>query len=124
MTENAEKVIAYINKNKLARKDRKRNVVDTRTILVKWLRNERFTLQQIGRILKRNHATVLHMERNYDILIVTKEFQYLEARLKKDLDIFDYQEIKESEELKKRILGIRDYWQMVELQNELKANLR
>jgi len=124
MTENAEKVIAYINKNKLARKDRKRNVVDTRTILVKWLRNERFTLQQIGRILKRNHATVLHMERNYDILIVTKEFQYLEARLKKDLDIFDYQEIKESEELKKRILGIRDYWQMVKLQNELKANLR
>lgn len=123
MTEE-EKVIAYINKNKLARKDRKKTVVDTRTILVKWLRNERFTLQQIGKILKRNHATVLNMERNYDILIVTKEFQYLEARLKKDLDIFDYEEVKESEELKERILGIRDYWQMVKLQNELKANLR
>lgn len=124
MTENAEKIIAYINENKLTRRDRKRTVVDTRTILVKWLRNERFTLQQIGRILKRNHATVLHLERNYDILIVTNEFKCLESNLKKELDIFDYEEIKKSEELKERILGIRDYWEMVKLQNELKLNAR
>ena len=124
MTENAEKIVAYIKENKLMRRDRKRNVVDTRTILVKWLRKEGLTLQKIGSILKRNHATVLNMERNYDILIVIKEFQYLEARLRKDLELFDYEEVKESEELKERILGIRDYWQMVKLQNELKANLR
>ena len=124
MTENAEKIVAYIKENKLMRQDRKRNVVDTRTILVKWLRKEGLTLQKIGSILKRNHATVLNMERNYDILIVIKEFQYLEARLRKDLEFFDYEEVKESEELKERILGIRDYWQMVKLQNEIKANLR
>ena len=124
MTENAEKIVAYIKENKLMRQDRKRNVVDTRTILVKWLRKEGLTLQKIGSILKRNHATVLNMERNYDILIVIKEFQYLEARLRKDVELFDYEEVKESEELKERILGIRDYWQMVKLQNELKANLR
>lgn len=124
MTETAEKVIAYIKANNLQRQCRKRNVVDTRCILAKLLRNERLTLEHIGRILKRNHATVLNMERNYDMLISTKEFQDLEANLKKELNIFDYEEVKKSEELKEKILGIRDYWQMVKLQNELKSNAR
>ena len=124
MTETAEKIVTYINANNLQRQDRKRNVVDTRCILVKWLRDERLTLAHIGRILKRNHATVLNMERNYDILIQTDSFKKLEKVLKKELDILDVEEIKESEAIKERVLSIRNYWEMVKLQNELKLNAR
>lgn len=124
MTETAEKIVSYIKANNLQRQDRKRNVVDTRSILVKWLRNERLTLEHIGRILKRNHATVLNMERNYDILIQTDSFKQLETVLKKELDILDVEEIKESEAIKERVLSIRNYWEMVKLQNELKLNAR
>ncbi len=55
-----EEIIKYIEDNKLNSKDRYRHIVYKRFYLSNLLRNNGLTLQEIGKIFKKDHATIMY----------------------------------------------------------------
>lgn len=55
-----EEIIQYIEENKLNSKDRYRHIVYKRFYLSNLLRNNGLTLQEIGKIFKKDHATIMY----------------------------------------------------------------
>lgn len=55
-----EEIIQYIEENNLKRKDRYRHIVYKRYYLSHLLRNNGLTLQEIGKIFNKDHATIIY----------------------------------------------------------------
>jgi len=84
-----DKILEFIEKDGLTKNKRDRHLVDKRSFMYNALRNEGYTLQKIGEIFGKNHATILngikkhklftkHNDYNYDKN--TKEYrEYLEV---------------------------------------------
>jgi hypothetical protein len=68
----------------------------------------------IGRLMNRNHATIINMVKNYALLEPYKDFRkYRERYLNEIL----------GDSLEEKVLLCNDYWQMKQLQEELKKEL-
>ena len=55
-----EEIIQYIEENNLKRKDRYRHIVYKRYYLSNLLRNNGLTLDEIGKIFNKDHATIMY----------------------------------------------------------------
>lgn len=66
-------------------KDGRRNIVYLRFIFTHWYRLQGFTLQQIADKLNKDHSTVVHYQKNFDINYeYTKDFRKLADKVLKE----------------------------------------
>lgn len=80
-------VTELINELDLKSKSRKRELVYTRNILYKHLRNKGISLQAIGKMFNRDHATVLFGLNQYDRLINYDDFKELQESVCNRLEL-------------------------------------
>ncbi len=74
MENKTTKVKDYITAQGLDGSSRRRELVDKRTYLVKYLRDQGETLKSIGELFNRNHATVIHALKKYEDVSTLKCF--------------------------------------------------
>lgn len=87
-TEELDKVKDYIQKNGLDKKNRKRELVDKRAYLYKYLTlNTGFSLTSIGEMFNKNHATVIHGLKNFELMKGTKGYMANVFMMVKDFPI-------------------------------------
>jgi len=115
-----DKVIEIIDRDRLATKDRHRFLVHKRAFLFAVLRNNGFSLQNIGTLFNRNHSTVINGLNGYQYWTDTKDeifyddvseymdiFGYEKIDIKKDYNLFEdvkkCRHLKELETIKRRI---------------------
>lgn len=65
---NENKLIEFIKVNELDAKNRSRQRVYQRSILYRFLRDRGYTLEMIGHLFSRDHATVLHGLKMADVV--------------------------------------------------------
>lgn len=83
----------YARKNDLSGTGRQRQKVYERVILSNILRQEcNATLFEIGRVFKRDHATIIHYLKTYQMLSVYSDFRQLEERIRELLDFVGLEE--------------------------------
>ena len=105
-----QKAQRYIYQNKLNTANRRRSLNYKRIVIAKILRDRGLTFFEIGTMMNKHHATVVHMIKNYHLFIQYKDFQEVNDTIRKSL---------EGKTLKDKVLECEDYWQMVKLQKEL-----
>ena len=119
-----DKAKEYIEELNLTTRSRQKYFTERRQIVCHVLREERLTLSEIGKIIKRDHATVLWNLRQYDNNIKYPDYQalkdcvYLEGSLHKE------KQPDKIRTLTEKVLLCENYWQMVKLQNELKEEIK
>lgn len=74
-----------IGKYNLRGENRLRSIVDMRSYIYYILYNKGFSKTDIGKIFKKDHATVIHGLKHYDALYKTKEFKNNIHLLKEDV---------------------------------------
>lgn len=109
-----DRIIQYIETRGLDKGNRRREVNYKRIILSKILREEGYTLQQIGRMFSRNHATIINMLKNYEVLKLYSDFREAEDEMKEELKI---------ETLEEKILKINNMADLHWLQEDIKKSL-
>jgi len=114
-TQVKEKARIILIKHDLTGKDRVRIKNYKRICIAQFLRDNGVTFQEIADMMNRNHATVVHMIKNYNLFISYQDFKTV-AR-----DMFS--ELIDRETLEERVLRCQDYWEMVKLQKELKEEI-
>jgi hypothetical protein len=82
-----ENVNEVIERYQLATPNRARVLVYIRSIMYTQLRNDKWTLAQIGKLFNKNHATILHGLRCYTLNIKYKDFQELNTRIEQELNL-------------------------------------
>ena len=108
-----QKLKLQISKDGLREHNRSRDYNYKRIIIASQL-FPMLSYTDIGRLMNRNHATVINMVRNYNYLVKYKDFRlYRDEYLNEIL----------GDSLEERILLCTDYWQMKQLQEELKQEL-
>lgn len=76
-----------VSTNEVVSGNRKQELCDARKIICYMLRNQGLTLEEIGKILKRDHSTVGYNIKEYDTMISTnRNFQYKAIEIKQLLD--------------------------------------
>lgn len=74
MNEVYNKAIKLIERDKLYKKNRKRELINKRIFIFSMLRNEGMTFQQIADLFNLNHATVIHGINRFKDLKSTRDF--------------------------------------------------
>jgi hypothetical protein len=82
-----ENVKEVIERYKLATPNRARPLIYMRAILYTKLRDNKWTLQQIGKLFNKDHATVLHGLKCYQSNIKYKDFQEINTRIEQELNL-------------------------------------
>jgi len=82
-----ENVKEVIERYQLDKKNRKREVIYIRSILYTHLRNEKWTLAQIGKLFNKDHATILHGLRCYQENIKYQDFKDINNRIEQELNL-------------------------------------
>jgi hypothetical protein len=82
-----EKIIEYIKENNLDMKTRNREYVYRRMFLCNLLHKQGLTLQAIGDIFNRTHATIIHSINTHNGFIFSNDVVY-KMYIQKELDIF------------------------------------
>jgi hypothetical protein len=82
-----ENVKEVIERYQLDKKNRKREVIYIRSILYTQLRNEKWTLAQIGKLFNKDHATILHGLRCYQENIKYQDFKDINNRIEQELNL-------------------------------------
>ena len=76
-----------VSTNEVISGNRRQEVCDARKIICYILRNQGLTLEEIGKILKRDHSTVGYNIKEYDTMISTnRNFQYKAIEIKELLN--------------------------------------
>lgn len=113
-------VTELIDELDLKSKSRKRELVYTRNILYKHLRNKGMSLTAIGKQFNRDHATVLFGLNQYERLINYDDFKELQESVCNRLEL--NQKLKPKAEvsyLENRVLECRTLKDLIELKNEI-----
>ena len=74
-----DKIQELIKRDRLSAKDRTHELVYRRAFLMRELRSTGMTLKEIGKMFKRDHATVLHSLRTHEWMTSTNDKLYLEC---------------------------------------------
>jgi hypothetical protein len=82
-----ENVKEVIERYKLATPNRARPLIYMRSILYTKLRDNKWTLQQIGKLFNKDHATVLHGLKCYQSNIKYSDFKELNERIEQELNL-------------------------------------
>lgn len=117
-------VSELIDELDLKSKCRKRELVYTRNILYKYLRNKGMSLQAIGKQFNRDHATVLFGLNQYERLINYDDFKELQESVCNRLEL--NQKLKPKAEvsyLENRVLECKTLKDLIELKNEITQEL-
>lgn len=113
-------VTELIDELDLKSKSRKRELVYTRNILYKHLRNKGMSLKAIGKTFNRDHATVLFGLNQYETLINYDDFKELQESVCNRLEL--NQKLKPKAEvsyLENRVLECKTLNDLIELKIEL-----
>ena len=116
---NLIKITELIERYELNTSSRKREKVYIRSVLYHFLRNNKMTLDRIGKMFGKNHATILHGLECYDRNKNYSDFKDLIYLIEKELevsciDIEDEEKLKLTE-IELDILeanSIQDFWQV------------
>jgi len=103
----------YVLRHSLDKPDRSRPKNYKRIIVANVLRREGYTLTEIGKLFKRNHATVINMEKNYAVLSNYSDFREVEKTVKEEMKF---------ETLEERVMKVNnmaDLWHLQEYVKEL-----
>ena len=91
MEYNRKKLMTRVNfvvkENDLVKRCRKKRNNYSRIVIARYLRDHGFTFEEIGEVLKRNHATVIHMVNNYSFLYRHKDFQFVKNDITMQLTV-------------------------------------
>lgn len=117
-------VTELIDELDLKSKSRKRELVYTRCIIYKYLRNKGFSLDMIGQMLNRAHCTILYGLNQYDILNENIKYYHDFAEIKENVLLklgltADLTKKAELSNIEKRILDCKNYMDLVKVQQEL-----
>ncbi len=85
-----EKVLEFIERDKLNSKSRLRELIHKRVYLYAFLRSNGYKLQEIGKMFNRDHATVIHGINNFKIFKKTKDPLF-------DIDTMEYKKALEGD---------------------------
>jgi hypothetical protein len=118
-----ENVKEVIERYQLDKKNRKREVIYIRSILYTQLRNEKWTLAQIGKLFNKDHATILHGLRCYQENIKYQDFKDINNRIEQELNLATQEIEPESKlqltEIELDILEANNITQFYEIKNNL-----
>jgi hypothetical protein len=109
-----DRVKEYVKSRSLDKPDRHREKNYERIILASILREENVSYMDIGRIMKRNHATIINMMKNYEWLKKYSDFRKLEKSIKAQLKHYTIEE---------RVLQVDNMAELHWLQEEIKKSL-
>jgi IS30 family transposase len=73
-----DKIKELIEKDGLVTKSRHRNLIDKRSYLYYALKEEGFSLQRIGKLFNKNHATILNGIKKHHFYTLTNDYSYNE----------------------------------------------
>lgn len=117
-------VTELIDELDLKSKCRKRELVYTRNILYKHLRNKGISLQAIGKMFNRDHATVLFGLNQYERLINYDDFKELQESVCNRLELNHKLKPKaEVSYLENRVLECKTLKDLIELKNDITKEL-
>jgi hypothetical protein len=120
-----ESVVKLIEEMDLKSKCRLRERVYGRFILYKYLRNYNLSLDRIGKFFNRDHSTVLHGLKQYELLSEYRykheDFDIVKNYICEKLGISNRLVLVQT--LKERVLACEDFYQMRLLQEELKKTM-
>jgi hypothetical protein len=108
-----EEIKEIIIQEGLHLKNRQRDKVYRRFYLAYLLRKEKLMLREIGAILNKNHATIIHYISSHKYWTKIKDEQYLEYTM----DLMELPPIKNT--LKEEILKVKTIRQLKELKNKI-----
>lgn len=116
---NLIKITELIERYELNTSSRKREKVYIRSVLYHFLRNNKMTLDRIGKMFGKNHATILHGLECYDRNKNYSDFKDLISLVENELEISCI-EIEDEEKLKLTEIeldileanSIQDFWQV------------
>lgn len=117
-------VTELIDELDLKSKSRKRELVYTRNILYKHLRNKGMSLQAIGKKFNRDHATVLFGLNQYERLSGYEDFESLKESVCNKLEL--NQKLKPKAEvsyLESRVLECKNLKELLALKDEITKTL-
>lgn len=117
-------VSELIDELDLKSKSRKRELVYTRNILYKHLRNKGMSLTAIGKTFNRDHATVLFGLNQYERLSGYSDFEAIKESVCNKLEL--NQKLKPKAEvsyLENRVLECKTLKDLIELKNEITTAL-
>lgn len=105
-----DKIIEIINRDRLSTRDRHRFLVHKRAFLFAVLRENGYSLDYIGKLFNRTHATVIHGLNGYEYWTKHKDELFYED-VSEYMDIFGYKkiEIKKSYNLVEDIKNCRQF---------------
>ena len=109
-----DRVKEYLKARGLDKADRHREKNYQRIVLAAILREEGMPLSSIGKIMKRHHATIINMMKNYEWLKNYSDFRDLESKIKAELQHYTLEE---------RILKVDNMADLHWLQEEVRKSL-
>lgn len=71
-----DKIKELIEKDGLLTKSRHRHLIDKRSYLYALLREEGFTLEKIGKMFDKDHATILNGIKKHEFYTAVKDYSY------------------------------------------------
>lgn len=107
------RVKEYVKHHGLDKPNRARQKNYNRIILANILKQEHCTLEEIGQIMNRHHATVIHMLKNYVFLSSYSDFRQQERRIKEELKHYTL------EERVMKVQNMADLWHLQEYVKEI-----
>ncbi len=118
MNEVYNKAIELIERDKLYKKSRKREIVNKRMFIFSMLRNEGMTFQQIADLFNLNHATVIHGINRFKDLKSTRDFSLY-------LDTQEYSSLFEEKDLTLHddILRAKTIKELMSIKHKIKKSL-
>lgn len=109
-----QRIKEYLLARGLEKPDRHREKNYQRIVLAAMLRAENVPYATIGKIMQRNHATIINMMKNYEWLRNYSDFRKLEEKIKEELQVYSLEE---------RILKVDNMADLHWLQEEVKKSL-
>lgn len=109
-----QRIKEYLLARGLEKPDRHREKNYQRIILAAILREENTSFEAIGKMMQRNHATIINMMKNYEYLKNYSDFRKLEADIKRELEHYTLEE---------RILKVDNMADLHWLQEEIRKSL-
>ena len=108
-----EEIKEIIIQEGLDKPNRQREKVYRKFYLANLLRKENLMLKEIGDILNKNHATIIHYIKSHKYWTKIKDEQYLDYTM----DLMEMPQIKNT--LKQEILKVKTLRQLNELKNKI-----
>jgi len=108
-----QKLKVQITKDGLRHPNRTREYNYKRIIIANEL-HPHLSYSHIGKLMNRNHATIINMVKNYSLLENYKDFRDYKTRYINEIL---------GDSLEEKVMLCENYWQMKQLQEELKKEL-